>query len=58
MSGFTRNNTSFLVGRPGLDPGTLGLKVQVKTSQHESARCYSSQKPLVRAKMTTVPAAG
>ena len=30
----------FMVGRPGLDPGTLGLKVQIKRLQPD-ASCYS-----------------
>ena len=30
----------FMVDRPGLDPGTLGLKVQIKRLQPD-ASCYS-----------------
>jgi hypothetical protein len=32
-----------LVGHPGLDPGTLGLKVQVKPLQSASSCCIRSQ---------------
>ncbi len=47
-------SASDLVGRPGLDPGTLGLKVQVKMSRHNSSRRSKSQKSLVRARGTSL----
>ncbi len=31
------------VGRPGLEPGTLGLKVLVRTSQSATEQCVTSQ---------------
>jgi hypothetical protein len=36
-------SASELVGRPGLDPGTLGLKVQVRALQRVSHRRTKSQ---------------
>jgi len=36
-------NCIFLVGRPGLDPGTLGLKVLVKALRHVASSRTASQ---------------
>ena len=33
----------FMVGRPGLDPGTSGLKVQFKRLQPDASCCSRSQ---------------
>jgi hypothetical protein len=41
-----------MAGRPDLDPGTLGLKVQVKTFQHDSFQWQLVSKPLERATMS------
>jgi hypothetical protein len=41
---------SDLVGRPGLDPGTLGLKVLFRALRCVTLRCTASQKGWWRAR--------
>jgi hypothetical protein len=44
-----------LVGRPGLDPGTLGLKVLVKPLQRVASSSHSVAKWLLEVAIRRIP---